>query len=716
MKELKEVKYSCHERECMKFFSSWMMRYLFLFVALTTYSFVGVVSAEGEIELLMEELVTPVVEKVVETGVKMFGEKIKKKKEVKRSKEVEEKIRALKKAFFGELEDRIAHLQSDITSILQSPDVRNMLKEKLALFKSPFQPQIIFPEFSLARGLSSTVYHNLFMYVKRAQQACVDDFEQIVLQKQNPAPEAFARMIERFKDRIAQESSYLVDNVVVPLDPKKEGIIAPPTIKVVRKQSVSPKTMFDEIVEGSVIALKSSNQSAGQGKYLAQETGSLKAISSRASSDDRAQFLVERYGRWIGLRTSDGYVGVNSVTKEVICSLQKFASETRWVLEGQELGSVVLKNEKTGFFLTVENNAVMSVQNKITPDAQFECEVLSRPWNPLAPSLPLLKQLPAGTKIAFKVKGQDNYLTLDNKGFVTTSGKTSDDWRSQFYVMRFGNYVGFKLNGWKNLCTDSVSQMVYVAQRSHMLYSTTEQWVIDADDKSDLKSVRLINRATAGYLCLPTEAWAGGKAATAFVRKSNMLQSISSLTTLPEYIAQAATKEQALTLEIEIIKPAPIDIVAGEKSLSFIPAIHGKDKLLFSQNWKFQSGKLSLILRNVQTQAGVLIALSDKQAETSNTVYILVGDQQNSRSGIRVFGAMAASVSQQQNHDAVITHPKSESLWITLQDSVISFGKGELPGSRQIASVQLEAALAQQLTFFGLGGGGNPVSFGSISY
>lgn len=700
----------------MKFLWSWMMRCFFLLLILGSAPFIGVVSAEGEIELLMEELVTPIVGKVVETGVKIFGEKVKSKKEAKRSKETEEKLAALKKVFFGELEDRIIQLHSNIASILQSPDARNMLKEQLVLLKSPFQPQIIFPEYSLARGFTSVVYHNLFMYVKRAQQACVDDLEQLILQKQAPKTEVFTAMIQRFKDRIAQESTYLIDNVVVPIDPKKEGIIAPPTIKVVRKQLGSPKTMFDEIVEGSVIALKSSMKSAGSGKYLAQEAGVLKTVSSRASSDERAQFLVERYGKWIGLKSADGYVGVNSATKEVTCSLQKFAPETRWMLEGQELGSIVLRNEKTGLVLTVENNAAIGATSKITSAASFECEVLGRPWNPPAYSLPLLKQLPAGTRIAFKVKGQESYLSLDNKGFITASGKSSNDWRSQFYVMRFGNYIGFKLNGWKNICTDPVSQMVYVAQRSHMLYSITEQWVIDADDKSDLRSVRLINRATAGYLCLPAEAWAAGKAATAQVRKPNVLQSISALSTLPEYIAQAATKDQALALEIEIIKPAPADILAGEKSLSFVPAIHGKDTLLLSQNWKFRPGQLSLILRNVQAQAGILIALSDKQIETSNTVYILVGDQQNSRSGIRVFGSMAASITEQQNHDAVITNPQGESLWVTLQDSVVSFGKGELIGSRQIASVQLETSIAQQLAYFGLGGGGNPVRFGSISY
>jgi hypothetical protein len=700
----------------MNFFWSRMIHRFVMFLVLSSYGLIDVVSAEGEVELLMEELVTPIVEKVVETGVKMFGEKIKGKKEAKRSKATEEKLTALKKVFFGELEDRVAQLHSNIPSVLQSSDARTILKEQLDFLKSPFQPQIVFPGFSLARGLTSTIYHNLFMYVKRAQQACLDDLEQLILQKQAPAHEVFIGMIQRFKDRIAQESSYLVDNVVVPIDPKKEGIIAPPTIKVVRKQLGSPKTMFDEIVEGSVVALKSSIQSTGQGKYLAQEAGSLKAIRSKASSDDRSQFLVERYGRWIGLKGADGYVGVTSTTKEVTCSFQKFAPETRWVLEGQELGSVVLKNEKTGLVLTVENNAAIGATSKITPDASFECEVLGRPWNPPAYSLPLLKQLPAGTKVAFKVKGQENYLSLDNKGFITASGKSSNDWRSQFYVMRFGNYVGFKLNGWKNICTDPVSQMVYVAQRSHMLYSTTEQWVIDADDKSDLKSVRLINRATAGYLCLPKENWAEGKAATAQVRTPNPIQLISSLATLPDYIAQAATKEQALTLEIEIIKPAPRDIIAGEKSLSFLPAIHGKDTLLWSQNWKFQPGQLSLILSNVQAQAGILIALSDDDIKTKNTVYILIGDQQNSRSGIRVFGSMAASVTQPQNHDAIITAPQGEVLWVTLQDAIISFGKGNVPGARQIASVQLEASVSKKLSYFGLGGGGNPVSFGSISY
>lgn len=696
------------------------MRGLAFFLVMSSYSFMSVAFAEGEIELLMQEVVTPIIEKVAATGVEIFGKKIKEKKEIKRSKETEEKITALKKVFFGELEDRVDQLQVNIPLIVQSSDAHNLLKEQLAICKRPFQPQIALPEFSLARGLTPVIYHNLFMYVKRAQQFCADDFEQLILRKPLPGVDVFSQMIQRFKDCIAQESSRLVNDVVAQIDPKKEGIIAPPTIKVVRKQLNKPKTVFDEIIEGSVITLKSSMQSAGQGKYLAQDSGNLKAISDRAAVDDRAQFLVERYGRWISLKSADGYIGVNGATKEIACSLQKLASESRWVLEGNELGAVVLRNEKTGLVLAVGNNAAATATNQITSNARFECEVVSRPWNPLGYPLPLLKQLPAGTKIAFKVKGQDGigskYLSVDSKGFVATTGTSGQDWHSQFYIMRFGNYVGFKLSGWKNLCIDPVSQMVYVAQRSHMLHSVTEQWVIDPDDKNDLKSVRLINRATAGYLCLPTESWATSKVATAYFHKPNPIQSISSLTTLPDYIAQAATKDQALSLEIEIIEPAPADTAAGQNSLSFIPAIHGKDISLFSENWKFKPGQLSLVLRNVQAQAGILIALSDKQIATKNTAYIVLGDQQNSRSSIRVFGSMAASVSRQQNHDAVITNPHGESLWVTLQDSVVSFGKGEVPGSRQIASVQLEGSVAQQLSYFGLGGGGNPVSFGSISY
>ena len=542
----------------MKYLWSCMIQCLAFFLVMSSYDFMSVVFAEGEIELLMQEIVAPIIEKVATAGVEVFGKKIKEKKEIKRSKENEEKITALKKVFFGELEDRVDQLQVNIPSIIQSSDARNLLKEQLALCKRPFQPQIALPEFSLARGLTPVIYHNLFMYVKRAQQFCTENFEQLILRKPLPAVEVFTQMIQRFKDCIVQEASRLVNDVVAQIDPKKEGIIAPPTIKVVRKQLHKPKTVFDEIVEGSVIILKSSMQSAGQGKYLAQDAGNLKAISDRAAVDERAQFLVERYGRWIGLKSADGYIGVNEATKEITCVLQKFAPESRWVFEGDELGAVVLRNEKTGLVLTVGNNAIATAIKEIASDGRFECEIVSRPWNPLGYPLPLLKQLPAGTKIAFKVKGQDvigsKYLSVDSKGCVATTGVSGQDWHSQFYVMRFGNYVGFKLNGWKNLCIDPVSQMVYVAQRSHMLYSSTEQWVIDSDDKNDLKSVRLINRATGGYLCLPTESWARDKMATAYFHKPNPIKSISSLTTLPDYIAQAATQDQALSLEIEIIE------------------------------------------------------------------------------------------------------------------------------------------------------------------
>gem|GEM_PF-6143178 len=706
----------------MNFLCNLIIRYFVLFLVLSGCSFMGI--AYGEMGLPIEELLTPIVEGISSFVGEKIGEKIKGRKGIAQTADTDVKQAALKeelkKVFFGELEERVAQLQENVTGILQSQELQNKLKEQLEILQSPFQPYIIFPGFSLARGFTPTVYHNLFMYIKRAQQFCVDDLEQAMLKKQLPEVDPFSPMIKRFNDRIELEYSHLMSDVMTKTDAKKEGIIAPATIKVVRKQLNKPTTIFDEIVEGSVITLKSSMQGVGQGKYLIEETGKLKATSENALSSDKAQFSVERYGRWIGLKSTAGYIGVNGAAKEITSKFKKFAPETRWAMEGAELGSVILRNEKTGLVLSVGDNAVVSAASQVNFAAQFECELVSRPWNPLGYSLPLLKQLPAGTKIAFKVKDQNGigskYLSVDGKGFISASGTSSSDWHCQFYVMRFGNYLGFKLNGWKNICIDPVSQMVYVAQRSHMLYSATEQWVIDPDDKSSLKSIRLINRATGGYLCLPDEAWALGKAATAYVHKPNPIKAISSLPTLLEYIAQAATKEQALSMEIEIINPAPTDIVAGKNSFSFIPAIHGKDTVFFSENWKFKQAKLSLILRNVQSQAGVLIALSDKQAVTSNTVYILLGDQQNNRSGIRVFGSMAASVTSQQNSDAVITKPESESLWVRLQGGTLSFGKGEVFDSRQIASVQLDASIAQQFAYFALGGGGNPVSFGSISY
>lgn len=670
-------------------------------------------SAQMEEALPIEEILGPIIEHTVGKVVGAAAKKIRELKGKKQLKIAQENQDELKNVFLGELGYRIASFAQQLPAILQSSDAEKLLKERLNSITNPFLPLIVHPEFTLARGLTPTIFHNLFMYTKLLQKSFYDEFEQLIAQKPLPSLELFKNKIEQYKQRIAVIGQQIIDDIAAQVDPKKEGISASSAIKIVRKPSTAPKTVFDEIVEASVIALRPVHQN----NYLTQTNEKVELSCEYPYKDEAAQFLVERYGKAAMLNGKFGYLCVNPVTQEVFHTRQKLAPEAQWIFEGDELGSVVLKNNKTGAFLSIDGESSL-VATKIRAEAaHFECSILNRPWNHQASAYPLLNQLPAGTTVALKINSPlgTKYLSVDSNGFVTAQGNSSDDWRCRFDIMRFGNYVGFKHIGWKNICIDPVTWTVYVAQRSSMLFSATEQWIIDPKSPESLKSVRLINRASGGYLRAPTD-WSKGRVTTAGSKKPNPVLSFSSLTTLPSDIYEAAPQEQALDIEIKIIKAAPTDITPGKNSLSFVPAIHGKNNVLFGGEWMLTPGMGTLLLKGVQAPASIYIALSDKPAITKNTVYVVVGDEKNTKSGIRVYGSMAISITNKQNPDAVITKSEDEALWVTLKDSVVSFGKGLVPGINQIASVQLEASVAKKIAYFGLGGGGNRVSFGSISW
>lgn len=666
--------------------------------------------AENPLEPLLEPLV-----EVTGALIRKAVKKVKKSSGTGALKVTQEYRQEIRKIFLGDFEKRIQDFEKSLSIIFQNLEPKKILLDQIILIKRPLEQYIASPKFTLARGMTPAIFYNLSMYVKNLQQTLLDELEKATSQNPLPLQEAFEKIIAGCKEEINKTEELLMKDLVGKSNAEKTGVSGS-SVKIDRKSKQKVASPFDELIEGTTVALKLVEQD----RYLAQSKGIVELSMQSSGPDGNSQFVIERYGQGFRLKGKFGYLGVRSTSKEIFCSEKSLSDEVTWLMQGNELGSLSLKNKKLGYFLAVTENNEIEITSSADKATRFSCFTLSRPWDMDALDTSILKNFSAGTTVALKLKGMSDldgveYLAVDANGFLRAIKTKSSDWRCQFDVMRFGNYVGLKQIGWKNICVDFESQLVYVAQRSSRLFSVTEQWMIDPEKPDNLQSVRLRNRATGGYLRIQTD-WSNGRASTAGGRDTNPIKTFSSLTTLPDYIYSAATKEQASVFEVEIKQPVPVDTEPGKSSLHFIPAVHGKNTVLFHKNWHLNpaAGK-TIIASGIQASASVYIGLSDKPMGTKESMYILFGDEKNTRSGIRVFGSMAVSVTEKQNSDAVITAP-TESVWVRIKDTIVAFGKGKIAGEHEIARVQLEKDFVQKLTYFGFGGGGNRVTIESISW
>lgn len=301
---------------------------------------------------------------------------------------------------------------------------------------------------------------------------------------------------------------------------------------------------------------------------------------------------------------------------------------------------------------------------------------------------PIHDLLPAGTLVALKSSDQENpaYVYFDGQNLKLKPGNFAKDPHCHFFIMRADKnkeLFGFKINGWNNMYDDAASASVRIGKKTENFSDQTEQWVIKPKDASSLSSVILQNFGTGRFLYFSS---LGNAQATVL-------------------------SENAARLEIEVIKPVPGDINPGGSSFSFIPAVHKKNRILFHDNWDFTPGKLKFQIK-VAGENNIFIVLSSEKKLNPAIVRIMIGQEGNTVTAI--FAGEKKLFEAKNEPQSLVTTPEGSQFWIMLEGSTISFGKGKDVGLQLIAQVDIDGAIAKELKYVGIGGGGNPLTFSKI--
>jgi hypothetical protein len=491
--------------------------------------------------------------------------------------------------------------------------------------------------------------------------------------------------------------------------------------------NVAVAAMLHELSDGSTIAIRSGKSSPGSSRYLCvQDDGSLMP-TGKNRSDKNCQLRVKRFGPYIGFEYNGKLLRADAAFGLTFAGDEFYADSAKaqhFTLDG-ELEKAGLKSRLTGGYLSVRSKGdswsnggkamTRDHTGKPAPKKTYETltiEIVSRPEDPLAKSSPALDMLQAGTLVAIKSlnKAAPGYVSVAPNGDVRV-GSTKE----AFYILRQDYWVGFMTDQGLTLGADAESHAVKFGRKSVNFGHPGEHWMFKPVDPNQLTGF-IQSRLSTGNLCFPSEAWALGKAWTAFDRDVNPLRKKSIFgdkadMLLPQFIMEPAGDSEASLFAIEIIEKVPADVRPGGSSFSFIPSLGGRNKVFFSENWRCVPGELELVISDIKATEDLFLALSAVAKVTPDTsLRILLGKNDNSLIQILLGEKVLFEAASKAG---VLS--ASSAFWITLKDAVLSLGQGTKIGDQKIGSVQIDPILAQKLEYIAFGGSEVPLKIGSIS-
>ncbi len=505
----------------------------------------------------------------------------------------------------------------------------------------------------------------------------------------------------------------------------------------------SGSQIFSDLSDGAIIAIRTDKQSPGRGRYLCiTDNGMLKPTGVN-KEDKSCQFIVTRFGEYLGLlcvksiaSTTKKYLQCDAQSGKIHFNGQEFYKDSadleHFIPVGKRIDSVYLKNQKTGGFLSVRKEeetwsfggCVMASDSNGNPSGpsnwgRFAFEIVKHPDEPVAQWSDALKDLTDGTLVAIKSlknSSKPRYLKVVDSGkfkdFVRADGTSSSDPNCQFYIKRSDNWIGFKWRGWTSLCSQPSSHRVKFIHKSDSFASPLEHWEFHQKDDKSFQGW-LQGRASGGYLTNPQDdsinPWTNGLLWTAFAQVENPLSNI--IQGMSKFKMEPAGRGNNGLIEIEIIKKVPGNIVGGESSFSFIPALHGKNEVLFHKNWRFPSGNLELVLKNISAEDSIFINLSPAFGKSTEGLRILLGKDENKSSSLRQGNE---TFFDEKDKSGSVIEQKNASFWIRLKDGSIAVGKGTEFDKNIIFNINRGSDKTGKLEYLGLGGSIYPVTYGSI--
>lgn len=491
--------------------------------------------------------------------------------------------------------------------------------------------------------------------------------------------------------------------------------------------NVSVAAMLHELSDGSTIAIRSGKSSPGSSRYLCvQDDGSLMP-TGKNRSDKNCQLRVKRFGPYIGFEYNGKLLRADAAFGLAFAGDEFYADSAKaqhFTLDG-ELEKAGLQSRLTGGYLSVRSKGdswsnggkamTRDHTGKPAPKKSYETltiEVVSRPEDPLAKSSPALDMLQAGTLVAIRSlnKAAPGYVSVAPNGDVRVSAQ-----KEAFYILRQDYWIGFMTEQGLTLGAEAESHDVKFGRKSINFGHPGEHWMFKPVDPNQLTGF-IQSRLSTGDLCFPSDAWALGKAWTAFDRDVNPLRKKSIFgdkadMLLPQFIMEPAGDSEASLFAIEIVEKVPADVRPGSSSYSFIPSLGGRNKVFFSENWRCIPGDLELVISNIKASEDLFLALSAVAKVTPDaSLRILLGKNDNNLIQILLGEKVLFEAA---NKAGVLS--ATSAFWITLKDAVLTLGQGTKIGDQKIGSVQLDPILAQKLEYIAFGGSEVPLKIGSIS-
>lgn len=309
----------------------------------------------------------------------------------------------------------------------------------------------------------------------------------------------------------------------------------------------------------------------------------------------------------------------------------------------------------------------------------------------------LLEQLKPGTVVALKSVHWNKYLGVKDGKYIGLVDADKNDPKCQFAIMRWKNYIGFKsytANGRNLQAVPEGGDKFQVRFQNFNFWgdgAMWEQWAVKPYDKGNPNLVRLQAKHGAWFCVVdPNAAWARGLVWTSYQ---------------PGIPAGPGDWER---LAIEIIQPAPTDVVPGGTTFAHRPEVYG-EKLQFHENWKLvEPGKgwvkfKARALNDLDVAFARLPQDIEINSPAAGVDYrIIVGGWDNTQSVIRRNSGGAwtsvnnnielalSNITSGGNPNAIVTGGKPsngsawDDYWFQVNDGVVTWGKGVVVGQNEL--------------------------------
>ncbi|MBY0353823.1 hypothetical protein K2W90_05665 [Candidatus Babeliales bacterium] len=345
-----------------------------------------------------------------------------------------------------------------------------------------------------------------------------------------------------------------------------------------------------------------------------------------------------------------------------------------------------------------------------------------------------LQSLKAGTVVAIKVAGSAHagrYLRLEDGQHLMPTGLNAKDPKSQFVVMRLGNWIGFKsyqAAGGILQATPKTHEVSFTGDEFQKDESTDVHWALVPEQDGSLGVVQLHNQASGGFLnVLSPAALMSGIAMTADLSGVIAgLSDIERLATSKDLKGRAATQDLATTkFAIEIIQSVGAETTAGAQAFTYIPELYQQRTPAYHENWKFAEAGYGWVKFQARALEGIAIALSAAMNPANGPTYeVQIGLAGNTKSAIMDAGKSVFEVSSDVagNQDADVSGGLPlegqawDDYWVMFDEQgKVSAGKGTEVGKRSFIEWK-DATPATDVRYVGFSDLASRAEFKNITF